>query len=67
MPRAPHLLLGFPTRYLERGWSDSMRALPEGKHRQLRAAASERYGTALTEGLLMASRDGVRFIAFDNT
>jgi hypothetical protein len=59
--RAPHLLLGFPTRYLERGWSDSMRALPEEKHRQLRAAASERYGTAITEGLLMASRDGVRF------
>jgi hypothetical protein len=59
--RAPHLLLGFPTRYVERGWSDSMRALPEGSHRQLRAAASERYGTAMTEALLMASRDGVRF------
>jgi hypothetical protein len=59
--RAPHLLLGFPTRYIERGWSDSMRALPEEEHRQLRAAASERYGTAITEGLLMASRDGVRF------
>jgi len=59
--RAPHLLLGFPTRYVERGWSDSMRALPEAKHRQLRSAASARYGTAITEGLLMASRDGVRF------
>lgn len=59
--RAPHLLLGFPTRYVERGWSDSMRALPELAAREDRAAASERYGTALTEGLLMASRDGVAF------
>ncbi len=62
--RAPHLLLGFPARYVERGWSEAMRALPEIGHREERAKASkpsERYGTALTEGLLMASRDGVRF------
>ncbi len=59
--RAPHILIGFPTRYVERGWSDSMRALPEPEHRALRAKASLRYGTAITEGLLMASRDGVRF------
>jgi len=59
--RAPHLLIGFPTRYIERGWSDSMRSLPEHEHRELRAKFSERYGTALTEGLFMASRDGVRF------
>ena len=38
-----------------------MRALPELEHRELRAEANLRYGTALTEGLLMASRDGVRF------
>lgn len=59
--RAPHLLLGFPTRYVERGWSDSMHALPEEEHREWRAKASLRYGTALTEGLFMASRDGVSF------
>lgn len=59
--RAPHIFIGFPTRYVERGWSDSMRALPEPEHRELRAKASLRYGTALTEGLLMASRDGVHF------
>lgn len=59
--RAPHLLIGFPTRYVERGWSPSMRALPELEKRELRAAAHLRYGTALTEGLLMASRDGVHF------
>lgn len=59
--RAPHLLIGFPTRYIERGWSDSMRALPQFEHRQQRAAAHLRYGTALTDGLLMASRNGVHF------
>jgi len=59
--RAPHLLIGFPARYVERGWSDSMRALPDPQRREQRAAAHLRYGTALTEGLLMASRDGVHF------
>lgn len=60
-PRAPHILIGLPTRYIERGWSPSMRALPEQQEREERAALSERYGTALTETLLMASRDGVHF------
>lgn len=59
--RAPHLLIGFPTRYVERGWSDSMEALPELEHRRMRSSSADRYGMALTEGLLMASRDGVRF------
>lgn len=79
--RAPHLLVGFPVRYIEpelgqaaaddarksasaeqaKAWSPSMRALPELEHREMRAKASERYGTALSETLLMASRDGVRF------
>ena len=59
--RAPHILIGFPTRYVERGWSASMRALPEPDHRKLRAQANLRYGTALTEALLISSRDGVVF------
>ena len=59
--RAPHLLIGFPTRYAERGWSDSMRELPELDNRGLRSKASDRYGMAVTEGLFMASRDGVKF------
>ncbi|MEO6741710.1 MAG: hypothetical protein ABIP20_15810, partial [Chthoniobacteraceae bacterium] len=59
--RAPHLLIGFPTRYTERGWSEAMRALPEGEHREWRAKANQRYGTAITEGLFMAGRDGVKF------
>jgi hypothetical protein len=59
--RAPHMLLGFPTRYIDRGWSESMRALPEREHRESRSASNPRYGTAITEGLFMASRDGVNF------
>jgi len=60
-PRAPHLLVGFPLRYIDRGWSESMRALPEREHREYRASANPRFGTAITEGLLMTSRDGVTF------
>jgi len=59
--RAPHIYIAFPTRYIDRGWSPPMRALPELAHRKLRAKANRRYGTALTEGLLMTSRDGLTF------
>lgn len=59
--RAPHILIGFPTRYIERGWSESMRSLPQLAERENRSKAHLRYGTSLTEGLLMASRDGVHF------
>ena len=38
-----------------------MKALPELEHRQWRARANGRYGTAITEGLFMAGRDGVTF------
>ena len=56
--RAPHIYLGFPARYLDRGWSDAMRALPELAEREARASLKTRYGTALTDGLFMSSRDG---------
>ncbi|MSU64554.1 MAG: hypothetical protein EXS38_00265 [Opitutus sp.] len=59
--RAPHIFLGFPVRYTERGWSDSMRALPELEHRQQRSAVSDREGMAVTDGLFMSSRDGQHF------
>ncbi len=59
--RAPHLLLGFPTRYVDRGWTESAKALPRPAYRTLRGAKSGREGTALTDGMLMASRDGRRF------
>lgn len=59
--RAPQIYLGFPARYIERGWSPSMRALPDSSHRVWRSGIVERYGTALTDGLIMASQDGVHF------
>lgn len=60
-PRAPHLFLGFPVRYVERGWSPSMRALPDLAHREIRAQAGQRIGTAITDGVFMSSRDGAHF------
>lgn len=59
--RAPHLLIGLPVRYVERPWGASLRALPDREHRELRSSAQPRYGEALTETLLMCSRDGVTF------
>lgn len=59
--RAPHILIGFPARYTYRGWSPSMEALPEPEERKARASKSQRYGTALTETILMVSRDGTTF------
>ncbi len=59
--RAPHILIGFPARYVERSRSDSLKALPEPEHRELRSSSVERYGSAITEGLLMSSRDGIHF------
>jgi hypothetical protein len=38
-----------------------MTALPENKHRKMRSSVSPRYGTAITDGLLMCSRDGHKF------
>ncbi len=64
--RAPHLFLGFPTRYLDRGWTESAKALPRYDYRQLRGARSRREGTAVTEGLLMSSRDGGRFAVWSD-
>lgn len=59
--RAPHILIGFPSRYFDRGPSASMQSLPDATQRELRASSVKRYGYALSEGLLMSSRDGVHF------
>ena len=63
--RAPHLFLGFPTRYVERPWAPSMKALPDPEHRQRRMQFHPRFGTAVTDGLFMSSRDGCTFHRFD--
>ena len=63
--RAPHLFVGFPTRYVERPWMPSMKALPDLEHRQRRMKFHPRYGTAVTDGLFMTSRDGRTFHRWD--
>ena len=59
--RAPHLLLGFPTRYIDRGWTESAKLLPRYDYRQVRAKGSPREGTAVTDGMFICSRDRKQF------
>jgi len=63
--RAPHIFVGLPTRYIERGWSPSMEALPDQESRRTCAEAHVRFGTALSDTLLMTSRDGATFRRWD--
>ena len=64
--RAPHLFVGFPTRYVERKFSPAaMQALPDPEHRQRRMKFHPRFGTAVTDGLFMTSRDGCTFHRWD--
>lgn len=65
--RAPHIFLGFPARYVERPWSPSFDALPDVEHRKNRMRFAPRFGTALTDGQFMTSRDGRTFRRWDET
>jgi hypothetical protein len=59
--RAPHIFIGFPKRYIDRGWVDSTGKLPGLEERKARAKASPRYGSVVTDALMMTSRDGLTF------
>ena len=59
--RAPHLLLGFPMRYTDHGWSDPLLDLPGVEERIKRAKSEPRFGTAVTDAVFMTSRDGLTF------
>jgi hypothetical protein len=59
--RAPHILLGFPTRYTDRGWTEAAKFLPQYDYRLIRASRSVREGTAVTDGMFMTSRDRLHF------
>ena len=65
--RAPHVFLGFPTRYIERRWSPTFDALPDPAHRKARMKFDPRFGTAVTDGQFMTSRDGRTFHRWDET
>jgi hypothetical protein len=59
--RAPHILMGMPHRYVDRGWSEPVLQLPQLEERLARAASHPRYGTAVTDAVFMTSRDGETF------
>ncbi len=73
--RAPHLLVAFPTRYVQRPWCPAVEDLPERSRREwvIRNSGAEpteraptesggqRSGTAVTDTQFMISRDGVNF------
>jgi len=60
-PRAPHLYIGFPARYVDHGLTASTRLLPEWDRREKRITVSPRYGTAVTDSVYITSRDGTNF------
>jgi hypothetical protein len=59
--RAPHLFMGFPMRYCDRGWSEPLLDLPGVEERAARATSHPRYGTTVTDAVFMSSRDGLSF------
>ena len=66
-PGAPHLLLGFPTRYVERpAWTKTFDELTGADARRKRMTLHPRYGLTVTDCVFMSSRDGRRFTRFED-
>ena len=63
--RAPHILFGFPTRYVARPLTRHVRTLDPVPLREKLIAADQRVGTDLTDGVFMSSRDGATFHRWD--
>jgi len=60
--RAPHMFLGFPTRYMDRHQDTaSFPYLPDREHRDRYIRFKGRTGTVMTDTCIMTSRDGVNF------
>jgi hypothetical protein len=64
--RAPHIYIGFPSRYCDRGWITATDALPSLELRRDRATGNTRYGSAVTDALLICSRDGRSYYRWDD-
>jgi hypothetical protein len=60
--RAKHMFIGFPTRYVDR-YEDAQNFayLPDKEHRGRFIRAEGRTGTAMTDAVVMTSRDGLHF------
>lgn len=63
--RAPHVLFGFPTRYVARPLTSYVKTLDPVDLRDKLIKADERCGTDLTDGVFMSSRDGLAFNRWD--
>jgi len=63
--RAPHILMGFPTRYVARDLTDHAKTLDPVPLRTRLTKALRRIGSDLTDGLFMTSRDAVTFKRWD--
>ncbi len=59
--RAPHILLGFPTRYVHRKINPHGKALGPVELRNTLTRLDERIGTDLTDVAFISSRDGLNF------
>lgn len=59
--RAPHIFFGFPTRYVARPLTEHVKTLPPVEFRSKLIKSGRRYGTDLTDGVFMSSRDGLSF------
>lgn len=65
-PRAPHLLIAFPLRYVERkSWTKNYDELCGRDARLSRMKTMARLGLAVSDGLFMCSRDGYHFEKYD--
>src|SRR5262249_27949666 len=65
--RAPHLFLGFPTRYIGGEWSRVGEELPDPVHRKARMKFVPRFGPTVTDCQFMTSRDGRTFHRWDES
>ncbi len=65
-PGAEHMLVAFPSRYVERpAWTPNFDRLCGAEKRRSRSAISPRYGLTTTDCLFMCSRDGRNWYRYD--
>ncbi len=65
-PRAPHMLVGFPSRYAEYPeWTKNFDELAGREKRLERMKHHPRYGLTVTDCVFMCSRDGWHFKRYD--
>ena len=65
-PRAPHIFIGLPSRYVERHeWTNNYDQLAGTELRKKICKVHPRYGLTTTDCILIISRDGKHFNRFD--